>query len=123
MGLGATVCGDRAFGRRRCSWPPEQSIATAFLFALSVVDLFRYRRPTVLRCRQTIHTILFLNQNTEASIRGEVILRRLSAIAVLLLLATVSTPLFGQSTYATVSGTVEDGTRALIPGVSVTATN
>jgi hypothetical protein len=30
---------------------------------------------------------------------------------------------FGQSTYATVGGTIEDSTHALLPGVSVTATN
>jgi hypothetical protein len=46
------------------------------------------------------------------------------AIAVGLLLSlVVSTPAFGQSTYATVSGTIEDSTGALIPGVTVTATN
>lgn len=50
-------------------------------------------------------------------------MRRLSAIAALLLSVTLSTAAFGQSTYATVSGTVEDGSRALIPGVSITATN
>lgn len=35
----------------------------------------------------------------------------------------LAAPAFSQSTYATVSGTVEDSTRALLPGVSVTATN
>src|SRR5207244_9008013 len=30
---------------------------------------------------------------------------------------------FGQSTYGTISGTIEDPTKALIPGVTVTATN
>src|SRR5438093_2036412 len=49
-------------------------------------------------------------------------MRRL-AIAVGLLISLWSTQAFGQSTYATVSGTVEDASGALIPGVSVTATN
>src|SRR5207249_10645771 len=31
--------------------------------------------------------------------------------------------LFGQSVYSTISGTVEDATKALIPGVTVTAAN
>ena len=30
---------------------------------------------------------------------------------------------FGQSTYGTISGTIEDASKALIPGVTVTATN
>jgi hypothetical protein len=41
--------------------------------------------------------------------------------ALFALLAT--TPAFTQSTNASVSGTIEDATRALIPGVTVTATN
>jgi hypothetical protein len=49
-------------------------------------------------------------------------MRRL-AIAVGLLISLWSTQAFGQSTYATVSGTIEDASGALIPGVSVTATN
>jgi len=47
--------------------------------------------------------------------------RRISILAVLLL--WVGTQTFGQSTYATVSGTIEDSTHALLPGVTVTATN
>src|SRR5688572_28295644 len=43
--------------------------------------------------------------------------------AVVLLILVLSTPSFSQSTYARVSGTVEDSTGALIPGVTVTATN
>jgi hypothetical protein len=35
----------------------------------------------------------------------------------------LSAPLFGQSTYATVSGTIQDASGAFIPGVTVTATN
>ena len=35
----------------------------------------------------------------------------------------LSTPAFGQSTYATVSGTVADSSGAVLPGVSLTATN
>jgi hypothetical protein len=47
------------------------------------------------------------------------------AIAVLAvtLSLVVSTKSFGQSAYATVSGTVDDGTGALVPGVSITARN
>src|SRR5947208_1949287 len=36
---------------------------------------------------------------------------------------TLSTQAFGQSTYATVSGTVADASGAILPGVSVTAAN
>ena len=46
-----------------------------------------------------------------------------TVIAVLALSAGLAGQLFGQSTYATVSGTVEDGTRAVVPGVTVNATN
>jgi hypothetical protein len=44
------------------------------------------------------------------------------ATAALVCLA-LSTPVFGQSSNATVSGTVADPTSALIPGVTITATN
>jgi hypothetical protein len=44
------------------------------------------------------------------------------AIANVVLFASF-TPTFAQSTSATVSGTIDDGTGALIPGVTVTATN
>src|SRR5215470_11495620 len=50
-------------------------------------------------------------------------MRKVLAFVALLLCATWSTPLFAQSTYATVSGTIEDPSHALLPGVSVTATN
>ena len=50
-------------------------------------------------------------------------MRRLFVAAILLLTFVLSIPAFGQSTYATVSGTVGDASRALIPGVTVTATN
>ena len=40
-----------------------------------------------------------------------------------LLLLLLVTPAFGQSTNATVSGTVGDATGAVLPGVAVTATN
>ena len=43
--------------------------------------------------------------------------------AALLLCLTSVTPALAQSTSATVSGTIDDGTGALIPGVTVTATN
>src|SRR5689334_10254709 len=54
---------------------------------------------------------------------GGGIVRKISAIAVLLFVVSLSPRVFGQSTYATVSGTVEDATRAVIPGVTVNATN
>jgi|SRR5215831_148789 len=41
----------------------------------------------------------------------------------LMSLVFLSAQAFGQSTYATVSGTVTDSTGAVLPGVSVTATN
>ena len=43
--------------------------------------------------------------------------------AALLLVVSSVTPGFAQSTSAAVSGTIDDGTGALIPGVTVTATN
>src|SRR5262249_23703473 len=44
-------------------------------------------------------------------------------VAPLLLFFSFCAPAFAQSTYATVTGTVEDTSRALLPGVTVTATN
>jgi len=41
----------------------------------------------------------------------------------LLVLSFFSIPVFGQSANATVSGTVSDASNALVPGVTVTATN
>src|SRR5262245_36687516 len=49
--------------------------------------------------------------------------KRLTAVATLLLVVAFSTNAFGQSSTATVSGTVQDGTGAFIAGVAVTATN
>src|SRR5688572_10696241 len=49
--------------------------------------------------------------------------RFLIATTLLLLCLGLSTPSFGQSSNATLSGTVSDNTQALIPGVSVRATN
>ena len=54
--------------------------------------------------------------------KGE-IMKRLLVAAVLLLIFVLSTPVFGQTTYATISGTIGDASRALIPGVTITATN
>jgi hypothetical protein len=48
---------------------------------------------------------------------------KLSVLAVLLLSVTLSVRTFAQSTYATVTGTVADSSHALLPGVTVTATN
>src|SRR2546421_624747 len=53
---------------------------------------------------------------------GEGMMRRLSAAA-LLFVAVFLTNTFAQTTNATLGGTVSDPTRALIPGVTVTATN
>src|SRR5262245_13836667 len=47
--------------------------------------------------------------------------RKIAAAALLCLL--ICTPSFSQSTFATVSGTMDDGTGAFIPGVSVSAKN
>ena len=46
-----------------------------------------------------------------------------SAAAVLLVCLVVSTYTFAQTSNATLGGTVSDATGALIPGVSITATN
>jgi len=48
---------------------------------------------------------------------------RVSLFFSVLLLVTVQSYLFGQSVYSTISGTVEDASKALIPGVTITATN
>lgn len=50
-------------------------------------------------------------------------MKRLWAPTALLMVLVSAIPTFGQSSYATVSGTIEDSTKALIPGVTVTATN
>ena len=39
------------------------------------------------------------------------------------LLVLVSTPAFSQSSNATIGGTIDDSTGAILPGVAVTATN
>ena len=67
--------------------------------------------------------VLQSKKKRDSDRNGGDMVRRLSVIAALLLAVTLSTRGFGQSTSATVSGTVEDGTRALIPGVTVTAKN
>src|SRR5215510_911151 len=48
--------------------------------------------------------------------------KSLFAVAMLFVCA-LGGPSFGQSVYSTISGTVEDATKALIPGVALTATN
>ncbi|HSU87514.1 MAG TPA: carboxypeptidase-like regulatory domain-containing protein, partial [Terriglobia bacterium] len=50
-------------------------------------------------------------------------MRRLSAVILVLVCVTLSTSAFGQSSNATLSGTVSDAAKALIPGVTITATN
>src|SRR5262245_37837460 len=50
-------------------------------------------------------------------------MNRFISVNALLLLMLLSSNVFGQSANATVSGTVSDGSGALIPGVTVTATN
>src|SRR5215470_5335893 len=48
-------------------------------------------------------------------------IRVFAAAALLSLL--ISTPAFSQSTFATITGTVEDATHAVVPGVEISATN
>ena len=50
-------------------------------------------------------------------------MKRINLVLAVLLAFLSVTPAFTQSTNATVSGTIEDPSRALIPGVTVTATN
>src|SRR5215467_14319218 len=45
------------------------------------------------------------------------------SIALLLFVVLIAAQVFAQSSNATVSGTVSDSTGALIPGVTITATN
>jgi hypothetical protein len=57
------------------------------------------------------------------SLRKGDAMRRLLVIAAVILAAALPTHTFAQSTNATVSGTVADATGAVLPGVSLTATN
>src|SRR6266850_5307881 len=50
-------------------------------------------------------------------------MRRFPVVAVTLLCLSLSTPAFTQSGNATLSGTVSDAAKALMPGVTITATN
>src|SRR5437764_15376995 len=50
-------------------------------------------------------------------------MRRVLVVAVALLCLSLSMQAFGQSSNATVTGTVADAGKALIPGVTVTVTN
>src|SRR6186997_1728951 len=50
-------------------------------------------------------------------------MRRLAMIVTVLVFLTPAAQVFAQSSNATVSGTVSDAAKALIPGVTVTATN
>ena len=54
---------------------------------------------------------------------GEEIMPKEIFLAVLSLHFVLSIPVFAQTSNATLGGTVSDATGALIPGVSVTATN
>ena len=51
------------------------------------------------------------------------IMRRPAFAAALLLCSLLSVNAFSQSTNATLGGTIQDASRAFIPGVTVTATN
>src|SRR6266404_530179 len=51
------------------------------------------------------------------------IMRRTSFVAMALLCLSLSSQAFGQSSNGSVSGTVADAGRALIPGVTITVTN
>src|SRR6266850_7279708 len=53
----------------------------------------------------------------------EVTMKRFVSLTALLLLVFLPGSVFGQSANANVSGTVSDASRALIPGVTITATN
>jgi hypothetical protein len=55
--------------------------------------------------------------------QNEDIMANLRILALALVWLVVSTPLFGQSSNATISGTVADASGALVPGVTITATN
>src|SRR6266850_2254569 len=63
------------------------------------------------------------NASTNATLYGEEIMLRVSVALTLALSLALSIPAFGQISNATVSGTIEDATRAVLPGVTVTATN
>jgi hypothetical protein len=69
--------------------------------------------------------LTFENRHSTAVYRRqlEAEMNRFVSVTVLLLLALLPANVFGQSANATVSGTVADATGALIPGVTVTATN
>src|SRR5436190_14228048 len=54
---------------------------------------------------------------------GENLMRTLNVLLAISFSLLLSAPALSQSTNATVSGTIADSTGALIPGVSVTATN
>src|SRR5262245_50986103 len=66
-----------------------------------------------------------ISQSFSPKLRGEGGVMPKQAIAAIVLLFGLfaGTPAFSQSTYATVSGTVEDSAGALIPGVTIVATN
>src|SRR4249920_2007534 len=55
--------------------------------------------------------------------RGRNLMRGLKILLVFLSAMLLVAPAFSQGTNATVTGTIADSTGALIPGVSVTATN
>src|SRR5213594_4071002 len=55
--------------------------------------------------------------------KGETVRKIFFFATAMLLCAALSGTAFGQSVYSTISGTIEDSSKALIPGVTVTATN
>src|SRR5438067_12740323 len=64
------------------------------------------------------------DQNTNLRIaRGGIHMRTLVTGGVLLCCLLLSTHAFGQSSFATVTGTIEDASGALIPGVTIKAAN
>src|SRR2546430_2752734 len=64
-----------------------------------------------------------LIQHQLPDFRVEVYMRRCQLAAIALLCFALSTLTFSQTSNATLGGTVSDASGALIPGVSVTATN
>jgi hypothetical protein len=65
----------------------------------------------------------FWNRNRDGPSTKEDVVSKLSIIVIVLLCVVLSAPAIAQISNATVSGTIEDTTHAVLPGVTVTATN
>src|SRR5712672_1394157 len=75
--------------------------------------------PFLKRCPGQLPYPLFISVevNVKTNLR-----RSFALVATLLLILATSVPAFSQGLFATVTGTVTDGTKALIPGVAIKAT-